>query len=100
MSVGPTYLMGVPVYTSLLLVEDEEYTEVERLTLWQRWIEPISTFHNFQTMPWEPWVKTRMVTKIRQVPSQKVVATPQGYYMHPEALREVYKRSLRVTYAP
>lgn len=94
MTCQPVYLLGLPVYTSPLLVKDEEYEAVENLTLWRRWIEPLSTFHNFQTMPWEPWVKTRRVRKIRQVPSHKVIQTPQGYYMHPEALRKLQEQML------
>lgn len=94
MSTQPVYLMGLPVYTSELLVRDEWYEATERLTPWQRWIEPVSTLHNFQTMPWEPWVKTRRVRRIRQVPLDEVVQTPQGYYMHPETLRKLQARVL------
>jgi hypothetical protein len=85
----PFGLLDMPIYESPLLVETEEYQETEALTLWQRWIEPISTFSNFQTMPFEPWVKTRIVTKFRQVPSRKVMQTQFGMFMHPVIKNEL-----------
>lgn len=84
----PSLGVSIPVYESPLLVETEEYQVTETLTFWQRWIEPVSTFLNFQTMPFEPWVKTRTVTKTRQVPSRKILQTQMGLFMHPVLKRE------------
>lgn len=86
---SPFGLFDMPIYESPLLVETEEYQETETLTFLQRWIEPISTFHNFQTMPFEPWVKTRTVTKTREVPSRKVLQTQFGLFMHPVLKRDI-----------
>jgi len=79
---------GLPIYESELITEIEEYDETVQLTFRQRWIDPISTFYNFQTMPFEPWVKTRTVQKMRNVPSRKVIQTAQGLFMHPVLKRE------------
>jgi|SRR6185369_2579405 len=59
----PSLGVSIPIYETPLLVETEEYQETLQLSFWQRWIEPVSTFLNFQTMPFEPWVKSRTVTK-------------------------------------
>lgn len=80
---------GMPIFESELMTETEVYEETVQLTFRQRWIEPISTFLNFQTMPFEPWVKTRTVTKTRQVPSRKVLQTQLGLFMHPALKRDV-----------
>lgn len=74
---------GVPIFETELLIETEEYEEVIQLSFWQRWIEPFSTFIKFQTMPFEPWAKFRIVTKIRQIPSRKILQTQFGLIMHP-----------------
>ena len=84
--------LGFPmfdIYDNPFLVETEEYQETVQLTPWQRWIEPISTFHNFQTMPWEPWVKTRTVTKTRQKPMRQIIRAGNALIMHPALRREV-----------
>jgi hypothetical protein len=84
----PSFGVSIPVYVTPLLLETEEYQETETLTFWQRWIEPVSTFLNFQTMPFEPWVKTRTVIKTRQFPSRKILRTQMGLFMHPVMKRE------------
>lgn len=84
----PSLGVSIPIYETPLLVETEEYQETEHLTFWQRWVEPISTFHNFQTMPFEPWMKTRTVIKTRQVPSRQILRTQMGLFMHPVLKRE------------
>lgn len=81
--------MGMPVFESPLLTETEEYQEIIDLTFKQRWIEPISSFHNFQTMPFEPWLKTRKLTKVRQVPSRKIMFTQFGLLIHPVIKKEL-----------
>lgn len=79
---------GMPIFESDLMTETEEYEEIVQLTFRQRWIEPVSTFLNFQTMPFEPWIKTRKVTKTRQVPMRKVMQTQFGLFMHPVLKKE------------
>lgn len=79
---------GMPIFESEFMTETEVYEETVQLTFRQRWIEPISTFLNFQTMPFEPWVKTRTVTKTRQVPMRKVMQTQFGLFMHPLLKKE------------
>lgn len=84
--------LGFPMfdlYDNPFLVETEEYQETVQLTTWQRWIEPISTFLNFQTMPFEPWVTTRAVTKTRQKPMRRMIQAGNALIMHPALRREV-----------
>lgn len=88
---------GLPIFDSLLMTETETYSVTVELTFRQRWIEPISTFLNFQTMPFEPWVKTRVETRTREIPSSKILQTPQGLFMHPVMRREVEKKLRSVT---
>ena len=77
---------GFQIYDNPFLVESETYETTVQLTFWQRWIEPISTFRNFQTMPFEPWVRTRTETRTRQVPMQHMIQAGNALIMHP-ALR-------------
>ena len=84
----PSLGVSIPIFDVPQMTETETYQETERLTFRQRWIEPISTFLNFQTMPFEPWVKTRTVTKTRQVPSRQILRTQMGLFMHPVLKRE------------
>lgn len=88
---------GFQIYDNPFLVESEVYEETVQLTFRQRWIDPISTFRNFQTMPFEPWVKTRVETRTREIPSSKIFQTPQGLIMHPVMRREVEKKLRSVT---
>ena len=76
------HINGRTVYTSVLMVDT---IEVEgQLTFRQRWIEPL--LHGI-TMPFQPWVKTRMVTKT--VPSRRIIETPNGFIMHPAMFDEL-----------
>lgn len=77
---------GLPIFDSLLMTETETYSVTVELTFRQRWIEPISTFRNFQMMPFEPWVKTRKETRTRQVPMRHMIQAGNALIMHP-ALR-------------
>lgn len=77
---------GFQLYDNPFLVESEPYEITVQLTFRQRWIEPVSTFRNFQTMPFEPWVKTRKETRIRQVPMRHMIMAGNALIMHP-ALR-------------
>jgi len=88
---------GLPIFDSLLMTETETYSVTIELTFRQRWIDPISTFLNFQTMPFEPWVKTRVEIRTRQIPSRQIFQTPQGLFMHPAMRREVEKKLRSVT---
>jgi hypothetical protein len=81
------HINGRTVYTSVLMVDTIEVEE--QLTFRQRWIEPL--LHGI-TMPFQPWVKTRMVTK--NVPSRAIYETPQGFIMHPAMLAEL-KRAMQ-----
>jgi len=85
---------GMPIFESEMMTETEVYEETVQLTFRQRWIEPISTFLNFQTMPFEPWVKTRTVTKTRQIPMRKVMQTQFGLFMNTD-LKKEYSAILR-----
>ena len=81
---GPfPFSQGLPVFEDPHLTELEEYVGTETFSFWQRGLEPISTFHNFQTMPFEPWVRTRTERKTRTVPSRKIFRTEYGLFIHP-----------------
>ena len=59
-------LLGMDIIKSdYLPTRTETYEEEVELTLRERWIEPL--LHG-ATMPFEPWVKTKWITKTRQVP--------------------------------
>ena len=75
------------VYTSELIVDTIKVEE--QLTFRQRWIEPL--LHGI-TMPFQPWVKTRMVTKT--VPSRRIVVTPDGFIIHPSMV-DAMRREMR-----
>lgn len=77
---------GLQLYDNPFLVENETYETTVQLTFRQRWIESVSTFRNFQTMPFEPWVKTRKETRTRQVPMRHMIMAGNALIMHP-ALR-------------
>lgn len=80
---------GFQLYDNPFLVKTEEYEEIVQLTFRQRWIEPIRTFHDFQTKPFEPWVKTRKVTRIRQKPMRHMIRAGNALIMHPTLRHEV-----------
>lgn len=57
------HIMGIPIYSSHLLNRYIiTYEEVER-TLFERWIEPFTSYKNSVELPFEPWVKTKIVEK-------------------------------------
>lgn len=59
--------------------------EVER-TFYERWIHPLK--HGI-TVPFEPWVKTKKVTK--EVPSMNALFTKDSIVMHPEMFEKLKK---------
>lgn len=77
---------GIRIYESELITEVEEYQETIQLSFRQRWIEPL---RHPVVLPFEPWVKTRVVTRSRNVPSRKIIQTEQGYFVHPAMKREL-----------
>lgn len=81
---------NMKVFEDVNMTETEEYEEIITLSLKERWLTPISTWDNFISMPWEPWIKTRKVIKIRQVPSRKAIQTQMGLIMHPILHKELF----------
>lgn len=79
------YFGGIPIYINNLLTEAEEYEDTEALTFKQRWIDPV---RHCSYLPFEPWVKTRVVMRTRQVPSRKAMITDFGIFIHPAMKRE------------
>lgn len=71
---------GINIYESELITEVEEYQETVQLSFRKRWIEPL---RHPVVLPFEPWVKTRVVTRSRNIPSRKIIQTAQGYFVHP-----------------
>ena len=53
------------IKSDYLPTRTETYEEEVELTLRERWIEPL--LHG-ATVPFEPWVKTKWITKTRHVP--------------------------------
>lgn len=78
--------LGLPIYENAYLTEPEPFEVEVKLTDRQRWIEPL--LHP-ATVPFEPWVKTRIESGTRQVPSRKIIKTPQGLFMHPMMAAEL-----------
>jgi len=65
-SLLPSLFGGIDIIKSNYLpTRTETYEEEVELTFRERWIEPL--LHG-ATLPFEPWVKTKWVTKTRQVP--------------------------------
>ena len=86
---------GYQILESPYLTKTETYEVTEPRTFWQRWIEPISTFKNFQTMPFEPWIKTKKVIRTRTVPLNEIMVMNRALVIHP-IMRSVIN-SLQVT---
>jgi hypothetical protein len=87
------HINGRTVCTSVLMVDTVEVEE--QLTFRQRWIEPL--LHGIP-MPFQPWVKTRMVTK--NVPSRRIFETAQGFIMHPAMFAELQRECTEDTSPP
>lgn len=79
-------ILGIPIFENKLLTQMEEYEEVIELSFKRRWIEPIL---HCNWMPFEPWVKTQIIKKTREVPMTKVIMTTHGLYMHPALKQEL-----------
>ena len=86
-------LYGMNFYESPYLpTKTESYEEVVELSFKERWIEPLK---NWNTQPFEPWVKTKVVIKYRQVPSNDVYILSDKFIASPEMIKQL-KRDLEV----
>jgi hypothetical protein len=88
-SVWRNRLGGIPIYENSLMTETESYTVEVQKSFKERWINPIQYP---VTTPFEPWVKTRIEERVRQIPSRRVLQTAQGLIMHPAMARELRKK--------
>ena len=80
------YIHGMPIYENHNLTESQEYQEEVVLSFRKRWIDPI--LHPV-VLPFQPWVRTKNVTKVRQVPASFVYKTQFGFIMHPDLKKEL-----------
>ena len=87
---------GVRIYVDANITETEEYEQEVTRSFRERWIEPI--LHGV-TIPFEPWVRTKWVSKTRQIPSMKALARGGILYVHP-ALFERLKLELALQPPP
>lgn len=80
-----SYLMtGYEIYeTPHLMTKVESFTTVNR-TFRERWVLPI--LHP-ATVPFEPWVKTKIISVYKLVPSKSILRIDKGLLMHPETRR-------------
>lgn len=85
---------GLPIHENPYLTETETYSVPVELTARQRWIDPL--LHPV-VMPFEPWVKTRVETRTREIPSRQIFQTSYGLFMHPAMRREVEKKLRNMT---
>lgn len=79
---------GMQLIESPHLTEQEQYAVTVDKTTRERWLLPL--LHPV-TVPFEPWIKTRVETRYRTIPAKNGIMMDGKIFIHPAVMAEIMR---------